>query len=341
MYRAFTQRRVRAIFDALSAGDYAFALGGLAEDVCHVFAGEHALGGERHSRDAVQRWFERLSRLYEELRFEIRRVSVCGPPWKLTVCVEWLVHARPKAGEPYINEGAHVIEIRRGRVVYLHAYEDSQKVAAALGHMADAGINEAAAAPVIDERPPSDEAAIRPDPRRSVHDSSRAPATGHPAVHVAERKHNPFVRSTSGGRVLSALQLPWFTVLPPRGFGVITTIGRRTGKTRRKCVRAIRSGNKAYLVSIGGSRAAWMKNIRADPNVRLRIRGGTFVGHARDLRDETETQAAMATYCQTLNLLDYVECALHRPGRPSRAKITQLHRAWFEKGSPLVIELRQ
>jgi ketosteroid isomerase-like protein len=149
VFRFFVRRRVHGIFDALSRGDYGVALDGLADDVHHVFAGDHALGGERHSRAAVERWFERLFRLYE-LRFEVRRVLVSGPPWEFVVGVEWRADALPKAGEPYVNEGAHVIRIRRGRVVYLHAYEDSQKVAEACRRMADAGIEEAAAAPIVD-----------------------------------------------------------------------------------------------------------------------------------------------------------------------------------------------
>ena len=153
MFRAvfgfFVRRRVRGIFDALSRGDYEVAVDGLADDVHHVFAGDHALGGERHSRAAVRRWFERLFRLFE-LRFDVRRVIVSGPPWDFVVAVEWVAHALPKAGEPYMNDGAHVIRIRRGRVVYLHAYEDSQKVAAACRRMADSGIEEAAAAPIVD-----------------------------------------------------------------------------------------------------------------------------------------------------------------------------------------------
>ena len=158
---------------------------------------------------------------------------------------------------------------------------------------------------------------------------------------VRERKRNPFTRSAQGGRALSALQLPWFTLLPPRGFGVLTTIGRRTGKERRKCVRAIRSGDRAYLVSIGGPRAAWLKNLRANPAVRLRIRGGTFAGTARELTDPEERRAAEAIYCGTVNRLDYAECALHRAGRPTRARIEELHRHWFETGTPLVVELER
>jgi hypothetical protein len=69
--------------------------------------------------------------------------------------------------------------------------------------------------------------------------------SGDPLGYISERRHNPFVRSASWARVLSALMLPRFTIIPPAGFGVLTTTGRKTGKTRRKCVRAIRKGNRA------------------------------------------------------------------------------------------------
>src|SRR5687768_13396190 len=101
------------------------------------------------------------------------------------------------------------------------------------------------------------------DPRRTRRGAgahcSRAPAPSH-AVRVPrhvhrpcrlmiaaeDRKHNPFIRTPAGGRLLSALTLPGFMIRPPAGFGVLTTTGRRTGKARLKCVRAIRRGDKAY-----------------------------------------------------------------------------------------------
>jgi deazaflavin-dependent oxidoreductase (nitroreductase family) len=167
------------------------------------------------------------------------------------------------------------------------------------------------------------------------------PGTGEGSgENVAERKHNPFVTSASGGRVLSALMLPHFTLLPPTGFGVLTTTGRKTGKTRRKCVRAIRRGNRAYIVSIAGPRAAWLKNIRANAKVRLRIKGGTFSGFAREL-SPAEKDEAMAAYCGTVNRFDYLECTMHRTGRPTRSKIEELHRAWFHHGIALVVELEE
>jgi deazaflavin-dependent oxidoreductase (nitroreductase family) len=158
---------------------------------------------------------------------------------------------------------------------------------------------------------------------------------------TVERKRNPFMSSPTGGRALSAMMLPLFTLRPPSGFGVITTTGRRTGKQRRKCIRVIRQGNSAYIVMIRPQithTAAWVLNIRADPNVSLRMRGGTFAGLAREL-DEEELRQARELYCGAVNPFDYGECTFHRGQRPTRSKIEELHRVWFDTGIPLVIEL--
>jgi deazaflavin-dependent oxidoreductase (nitroreductase family) len=162
-------------------------------------------------------------------------------------------------------------------------------------------------------------------------------------------KHTRLIRSARGGRVLSALMLPFFMARPPSGFGVITTTGRKTGKTRRKCIRITRRGNKAYIVQLRPpelaisrptAAAAWVWNIRANPNVRLRIRGGTFEGVARELKDLAEVEQAREAICETVNLFDYGECDVHLRGLPTRAKIKELHRYWFDTGIPLVVELR-
>jgi ketosteroid isomerase-like protein len=148
VFRRLAARRVRHVFDRLSVGDYETALAGLAGDVHHRFAGAHPLGGERHDPDAVRRWFERLFRLFPELRFTVARTAVAGWPWDLTVTVEWRADVVPAVGPAYVNVGAHVLRVRRGRVACLHAYEDSQAVAEACARMAAEGIGEAAAAPI-------------------------------------------------------------------------------------------------------------------------------------------------------------------------------------------------
>ena len=166
--------------------------------------------------------------------------------------------------------------------------------------------------------------------------------------HTPSRKGNPFLRSATGGRALSALMLPGFALHPPVGYGVLTTTGRRTGKARRRCVHAIRHGDRAYIVMIRPTpaamalpwTAAWMWNIRANPNVRLRLRGGTFAARARELTDEQELQTAREIYCNAVNPFDYVECAFHRSECPTRARIQVLHRSWFDTGIPLVVEFQ-
>ena len=160
-------------------------------------------------------------------------------------------------------------------------------------------------------------------------------------------KHKRLIRSARGGRILSAIMLPFFLIRPPAGFGVLTTTGRKTGKARQKCIRAIRRGRKVYIVQLRppelaitrpSAVAAWVWNIRSNPNVTLRVRGGTFAGVARELKDPAELADAREAFCETVKLFDYGECATHMRGRPTRSKIQELHWYWFETGIPLAIE---
>ena len=73
--------------------------------------------------------------------------------------------------------------------------------------------------------------------------------------------------------------------------------------------------------------------------MKLRIRGGTFAGVARELTDAGELAEAREALCETVSLFDYGECFLHLRGLPTRSKIRDLHRYWFDTGIPLVIEL--
>ena len=150
MYKAIARRKVTQLFEALGRGDWEAALTDVAPDVHHVFAGDNAIGGERHSREAMERWFERLYRLIPDLHFEIRRVSVRGWPWDMEVAVEWADHGHACDGIAYENEGAHWMRIRRGKAVYIHAYLDTEKVTAICDRLAAAGVEEAAAAPITD-----------------------------------------------------------------------------------------------------------------------------------------------------------------------------------------------
>ncbi len=138
------------MFDRLSDGEWQAATAGLAEDVWHVFPGRHPLGGERHTRAAVERWFERLGRLFPVHTFEVHRVVSRGWPWSTWVAVQWRATLQPAVGESYENEGAHWIHLRWGKVRSFHAYLDTQLVADACLEMERAGIAEAGAPPIGD-----------------------------------------------------------------------------------------------------------------------------------------------------------------------------------------------
>jgi ketosteroid isomerase-like protein len=95
------------------------------------------------------RWFERLDHLSPGTS------SACtgwsrGWPWSTWIVVQWSAELQPKIGEPYVNQGAHWLHLRGGKVVGLYAYLDSQLVAKACEAMAKAGVADATASPILD-----------------------------------------------------------------------------------------------------------------------------------------------------------------------------------------------
>jgi ketosteroid isomerase-like protein len=149
MYRAFVRRNIRNTFlHELSRGDYPAIVSRTARDVQHTFPGEGALAGTRHSRDALRQWFERLFRLFPELRFEVEDIVVTGWPWHTVVAVRWQDWGRAADGEPYENRGCEVFEIRWGRATAISQYLDTKVIDDSLERMAAAGIAEASAPPI-------------------------------------------------------------------------------------------------------------------------------------------------------------------------------------------------
>ena len=164
------------------------------------------------------------------------------------------------------------------------------------------------------------------------------------------RKHRRLLRTGRDGRILSALMLPLLRLAPPNGYGVLTTTGRKTGKLRRKCMRMVQDGDRIYLVALRlphiavnnpGAVQAWVHNIRANPTVRVRIGGGDFTGIAHEITDSDERERARELICDTVFPNDYGECALHLRGSPSRVKVRELHRYWFDTGIPIAIDLKE
>ena len=151
MDHALVRRNVRSFFTGLTAGNFEPALAGMADRFEHIFPGDHAIGGIRHTKVGLRAWFERLFRVHRQLRFEIKHIAVSGRPWDTTVTVEWRDTAIMADGDDtYANDGVHVIRLRWGKIVSLHPYLDTQKYAAALKRLGENGYPEAVAPPIED-----------------------------------------------------------------------------------------------------------------------------------------------------------------------------------------------
>jgi len=149
VYQAIVKRIAARNFERVNDGDYEALLASCAPDVHHRFGGRHALGGERHDREALRRWFERLGRVAPDLTLTIRDIWVEGGPWNTYVIVRWDNHEQLPDGSPYSNHGVHVVHMRWLRIVDIDANEDSQAVADSMPVRAAAGIEEALAPPIV------------------------------------------------------------------------------------------------------------------------------------------------------------------------------------------------
>lgn len=79
---------------------------------------------------------------------------------------------------------------------------------------------------------------------------------------------------------------PLAKLAPPfMGPAMIETTGRKSGKRRRQPVGVSKDGNAFWVVSEHG-RSKYVRNLEADPNVRIRYRGRWREGTAHVMRDE-------------------------------------------------------
>jgi deazaflavin-dependent oxidoreductase (nitroreductase family) len=72
----------------------------------------------------------------------------------------------------------------------------------------------------------------------------------------------------------------------------LTTTGRVSGKPREIEIWFGLEGDTLYMLSGGGERSAWVRNLSAEPSVSVRIAGTTFPGRARVVEDPAEDALA-------------------------------------------------
>lgn len=88
-------------------------------------------------------------------------------------------------------------------------------------------------------------------------------------VAVATQVVNPLVRRAVAAGVA------------PSGYTVLETVGRRSGLARQTPVGHTRSGDVVWIVAEHGRRAAYVRNIEANPRVRVHVGGRWRTGTAR------------------------------------------------------------
>ena len=149
LYSAIVKKRIRQSFDHVNNHRWDELLRSITPNVHHSFLGAHAIGGQRHDRDTLRRWFERLARVLPNLHLKINDIWVKGWPWNTTVVVQWDGTATLLNGGGYVQHAVHVITLRWGKIHALDVFEDSQEVARALAVQEAAGLEEAGAETIV------------------------------------------------------------------------------------------------------------------------------------------------------------------------------------------------
>jgi ketosteroid isomerase-like protein len=125
MYKLIVKRIVRSRFASLSEGDYEPIVKQFRPQSRFMFAGEHALGGERWGRDAAREWFQDMLRRFPGIQIEPREIVVNGWPWNTVIATHLSISAPRPGGREYRNEGMQLLRLSWGRVVEDLIFEDT------------------------------------------------------------------------------------------------------------------------------------------------------------------------------------------------------------------------
>jgi deazaflavin-dependent oxidoreductase (nitroreductase family) len=74
--------------------------------------------------------------------------------------------------------------------------------------------------------------------------------------------------------------------LAPSGYAILETTGRRSGLPRRTPVGHRLEGDTVWIVAEHGHRASYVRNIKAQPRVRIKLADGWRGGTARAVEDD-------------------------------------------------------
>jgi ketosteroid isomerase-like protein len=153
MYHHFVQSKVHSTFAEISAGNWEPMIKTMAPAFTYRFYGRSALSGERHTIGALRLWWERAFRLMPRATFDVLDVVVSGGPWSTAIATAVAVHGTFADGSTYDNVFTQFMHMKWGRITEIRTLEDTEVLQGALDRLADAGFEEAHAAPITDDTP--------------------------------------------------------------------------------------------------------------------------------------------------------------------------------------------
>jgi deazaflavin-dependent oxidoreductase (nitroreductase family) len=151
---------------------------------------------------------------------------------------------------------------------------------------------------------------------------------------------NPFAESKTFHKIGHVTNTIPLKVLPtPRGIAIVSTTGRKTGKTRTRAIRAVQDGGQVYAVALLGKKTAWLANVRANPKVKIKLGTKTVSATAREVTDPEERARAASAYHPIVGWYDYFDYVNFVWAIPTKAKVLATHDQLFDEGTVVAFDL--
>jgi deazaflavin-dependent oxidoreductase (nitroreductase family) len=116
---------------------------------------------------------------------------------------------------------------------------------------------------------------------------------------------------------------------PSRLVLLLTTTGRRTGNPHVTPLQYEKVGDMIYVASARGTEADWFKNLVADPQVQVQMRGRTFSARAEAITDPGRVADFLALRLRRHPLM--IRLLMRAEGLPWRHTRTELEAFAGEK----------
>jgi ketosteroid isomerase-like protein len=151
MYHRFVKSKVRSTFMQISAGNWEPMMKAMAPRFSYRFYGDSTLCGERHTTEAVQRWWQRSFRLMTSATFDVLDIVVSGSPRNTSIATAVAVHGTLADGSSYENIFNQFMHMKWGRVIEIRTLENTEVLQRAMDRLAAAGYEEAHTVPITDD----------------------------------------------------------------------------------------------------------------------------------------------------------------------------------------------